>query len=608
MKLLPVTIDFETYYDKDYSVRKLKTGVYIRDANFHVHGVGIKLGDSPTKYFCGSAVADALANISWANAEVIGHNLSFDGLILTEVFGHKPARWFDTKALCNVLLPNSQSKNLDNCAKTLLGLKVGKLSGLEATKGKRVLDENEQKILANYCKRDVDLTYQLYKAFAHALPERERYLSSITTRMAAEPVLQLDDALLEYEVERLEKERKRLIDACPIPQTVLSSNKQFVAWIESQGLTVPMKISPSTDKPTPALANDDLGYRELQAENPQHKAVWDARRVIKSTIHLTRAEAFLNLARSGPCTMPMPLNYYGAHTGRWSGADGLNVQNLPRFNPNDPDSGALRRSILAPDGFVVVVLDLAQIELRLNAWFCGELDKLRILRSGQDIYLHAASKHYGYECNKQDHVHERFFGKMLELALGYGMGWRKLRVNAALGFMGTPPVLMSQLEAQNAVYKWRSVNARTKAMWDQLNDRIHLIQRNSFSEFNGLQFGKNAIILPNGMNLSYPFLRWNLEEESWQHDNGKKLYGGIMLENIIQALARIIIADHMYEIDRLPNVQVVGMTHDEIIAICPENDASDVYGQMAHIMTQPPEWAPDLPLAVDGGYAKNYSK
>jgi DNA polymerase len=606
--LTPVTIDFETYYDTEYSLQKIKTPLFVRDARFQVHGAGIKVGELATAYFrAGDELENALKNIPWANTRLVGHNLRFDALILSHHYGYTAKEYFDTRSLCAPILPSSVKKDLDSCAKALLNADAGKISGLSSTKGLRVLPEDIHRKLGEYCIRDVDLAWELYKKYHKVIPEKEQYLMHITTRMASEPVLQLNTELLAYEVQRLKDQRDELLRQCPVSKTVLSSNPKFVQWMQANGMKVPMKESPTTGKQTPALANDDLGYRELQADYPQFKAVWDARRVVKSTIGLTRAEAFLKISQQG--TMPMPLNYYGAHTGRWSGADGLNVQNLPRIIPNDPDSGAIRRSITAPDGYVVLVLDLSQIELRLNAWFCHELEKLDVLRSGGDVYLYAASNHYGYTCNKQEHPQERFFGKMLELALGYNMGWRKLRVNAALGFMGTPPVHLTRLEAQKAVYKWRSKNQRTADTWENLNSIIYRLQRpDSFLYDDWLKMGSGTIKLPNGMTLFYPRLRWSTREEAWLYDNGKKLYGGIMLENIIQALGRVVIADHMYIADHRKDIHVVGMTHDEIIALVPEDRAEIEYDYLLDVMTTPPTWAEDLPLDAEGGFAKNYVK
>jgi len=600
MQLTPVTLDFETYYDADYSLRKIKTALYVSDPRFKVQGVGIKYGNKRVHYTNAQGdISGALQAIPWDKVILVGHNLNFDGLILHTIFGCTPAAYFDTKAVANVILPASQRRTLDNVAKLVLGLTVGKATGLEKTKGIRDLTPELDAILGKYCIRDVDLTYQIYEATKNILPVQEQLLSSLTTRMACEPVLEIDTPLLKKEIERLELRVKMVLATCPVPQKVLSSNPQFAAWMKQSGLTVPMKESKTTGKMTYAFAKDDMGYRELQAEHPELNGVWEARRVVKSTIELTRALAFYNIGLKG--LMPMPLNYYGAHTGRWSGADGLNVQNLPR-------GGALRKAILAPTGYQIVVLDLAQIELRINAWFCGELAKLDILRNHGDVYSFAATRHFGYDCVKDAHPNERQFGKMLELALGFGMGWRKLRVNAGLGFMGTPPVLLTQLEAQSTVNKWRYTNAATETMWRKLTDLIPAIHANKETHFNGLIFGNDEIKLPNGMSLQYYDLRFDSKEGNWIYDTGKKLYGGILLENIVQALARIVVADQLTQADAMADVRVVSSTHDEIIALCPDAHAARKYEDLKSMMSISPKWAPDLPLAADGGWAKNYSK
>jgi len=600
MLLQPVTLDFETYYDQEYTLKKIKTALFIRDPRFKVQGVGIKKGGGPVRYYYGHThIRNALAAVSWRSSLLVGHNLNFDALILTDAFGYYPAQYFDTKAIANVVLPSSERRTLDNVARLILGHTSRKLTGLAKTKGIRTLSKPLNQILKTYCIQDVNLTYDIYSRLKDALPAKETQLSSLTTRMAVEPVLEVDTGLLKEEIKRLKDRQAEVMLTCPVPKSVLSSNPQFAEWVRQSGLEVPMKASKTTGKATYAFAKDDLGFRELQATHPEHNVVWEARRVVKSTIELTRAVAFYEIGLRG--LMPMPLNYYGAHTGRWSGADGLNVQNLPR-------GGALRRALIAPNGFNIVVLDLAQIELRLNAWFCGELGKLDVLRAGSDIYLFAASRHYGYACNKVDHPNERFFGKMLELALGYNMGWRKLRINAGLGFMGTPPVHLTQLEARNTVNKWRHANAATTATWEKLNSLLPAIHSDQRTQFNGLTFGQNRIELPNGMALQYHNLRWDAEEESWVYDSGKKLYGGILLENIIQALARIVIADQMLQVDALDGVRVIGSTHDEIISLVREDDGERLYKMQEAIMCTPPTWAPDLPLAADGGWAQNYSK
>jgi DNA polymerase len=595
-----IILDFETYYDKDYSLRKLKTAEYVYDDRFQVHQLGIKIDDSGIEIIAGDDVEDYLQSIPWSEATVVGHNLSFDGLILNHHYKISPRWWFDTLGAANAILPSHYKKKLNDVAQ-LLGAPQGKLKGLEQTKGKRILTEKEYDVLATYCEHDVRLTYFIYNVFKDILPVDEQYLLHATTRMAAEPVLELDIPLLESEVQRLKLQRDEAITKSPIGKTVLSSDKQFAEWLVSQNIDLPMKMNAKETAEIPALSQNDLGYQILVADHPELDSVWGARKLVKSTIELTRTESFLNIGRHG--LMPMPLKYYGAHTGRWSGADGLNVQNLPR-------GGALRLAITAPNNYQIIVYDLSQIELRVNAWFCDQTDVLDVLRSGDDIYCHAATKHFGWGVTKAD-TNERAFGKMLTLALGYQMGWRKLQTNAKIGFMGTPKVDLDDAEAQMTVNKWRSANPNIKQMWDNLQGYITNLIGGNKTTIKCVTIRKDGIDLPNGMTIQYDNARYIADEfgkTSAVYGNNKYLYGGIILENIVQALARIVVAEQLIEVDQHPDIQVVSSTHDEIIAIAPTSNIDATSEFMKNVMSKPPKWAPDLPIECEGGFAKNYSK
>jgi DNA polymerase len=293
----------------------------------------------------------------------------------------------------------------------------------------------------------------------------------------------------------------------------------------------------------------------------------------------------------------MPLKYYGAHTGRWSGSDGLNPQNFTR-------NSELRKSIIAPPGYVILVSDLKQIEARLNMWFCGEEHWLSVFAAGKDIYTATAATHFGilYEEVAKS---ERFFGKTLELGLGYNMGWKKFRVQAAL-----KNTFLTEEEAYRAVFTYRNAHPRLVVTWRDLSNMLpHMYQEGCAQEKNPVKFVHEGILLPNGMRLDYSGLR-PTEDGDWFYGIGKniKIYGGKMLENIIQALARIVIGEQLLAVEALPGVTTVSSTHDEIIALVREADADAAVEAVTEIMTASPEWAPDLPLAVDIGYAKEYSK
>ena len=170
------------------------------------------------------------------------------------------------------------------------------------------------------------------------------------------------------------------------------------------------------------------------------------------------------------------------------------------------------------------------------------------------------------------------------------------------------PIILSDKDALNTIETYRGGNAAIVSMWKRLNDEVIPALRHTVkeTELKCLKIRRGEIILPNGMSLQYPDLECT--EEGWRFGNNHPLWGGTLLENIIQALARIVVADQMLQIDKLDGVQVVGMTHDEVIAICHQDVADERFADCIRLMSVPPAWAPDVPLAAEGGWAANYSK
>jgi DNA polymerase len=304
--------------------------------------------------------------------------------------------------------------------------------------------------------------------------------------------------------------------------------------------------------------------------------------------------------------MPMPLNYYSAATGRYGGSEKLNVQNMVR-------GSALRRALCSPPGFMVAVADSSNIEARMLAWLAGQQELLDVFHAGGDVYSFFASKLYGFEVNKHDHPHERFVGKVCVLGLGYGQGWRRFQENMAAGMLGGPPTVLSDLEAQNIVSLYRATNYKIVMYWREADQAIIDMMMGNDRDWGVLKITRNAIIMPNGMALQYPDLRQD-DEGGFEYHNGRfwtRLYGAKLVENITQALSRIVLFDQMLDINRHVvdnDGRVVLNVHDEIIAIVPEDRAEEDFAKMIAIMKIPPVWCHDLPLDAEGGTAKNYSK
>lgn len=197
------------------------------------------------------------------------------------------------------------------------------------------------------------------------------------------------------------------------------------------------------------------------------------------------------------------------------------------------------------------------------------------------------------------------------LALGYGMGEQRLKDTLETGAMG-PAITLPDIEYLRAKNTYRFEYRHIAAMWKKAQGFLHrmvLTPDNTVGfEYKCLKFGKDWVRLPNGMFLRYPELSSGEDGMSYRTlDGHARIYGGLFVENLVQALARVIIADQMLAIHRA-GYRIVTMTHDEIVVVCPAEQAEQCKADMTRIMSTPPEWAPTLPLSVKCEYDTCYSK
>jgi DNA polymerase len=330
---------------------------------------------------------------------------------------------------------------------------------------------------------------------------------------------------------------------------------------------------------------------------------------VKSTIGETRAVRFLKAAENN-CRLPVLLQYCGAHTTRWSAGNKMNMQNLKR-------GGELRKSIKAPPGYVLVVIDSAQIEARTNLWLAGDEPKLQIFRDydagvGPDLYKVMAAQIYNKPVNEVT-KDERQLGKICVLALGYGMGAVKLQDTLATDPFN--PVQLGLAECQRIVNIYRDFNQPITGLWKQMEALLPYMIHGEKIQYKAIGIDDKKMLLPSGLAIHYDGLtgfwsEWTNRYVDCSYTNARnvttKLYGGLLTENAVQALARCIVADQMLSISK--RYRVVMMTHDEVVYLAPEAEAEEALAFGLEIMKTPPDWAADLPINAEGAYAKNYSK
>ena len=637
-----LTLDFETYYGRGYSLGRSDTNTidYITDDKFKIHCVGVKVDDEDVEIFREDEMAEFeqfLLDLTRSGEPIalVCHNTAFDGIILHHHFNWHPDYYVDTMSMSKGMFVGA-SASLKALSKRLWSADSGKRKGDELALSKDIYDLPRElmDIIANYCLQDVKLTYDAFRVMYEHFPEDEMYLIHAHIRMFCEPWLRVDTKITQEEIDAQVTEKRAAYKKAGLPLTVLSSDQKFGIYLETRGYELPAKEN-AKGKWIAALSQKDWEFLKFMAAHPELADVFAARKYAKSNIQESRARRFLSTAKKFNGLMPVPLKYYGAHTGRSSGGEALNLQNLPRINPNDATSGRLRRSLCAPDGYSVIVSDLSNIEARVLAWLSGNTELMELYLTGGDPYLLMASKIYNFDYNdaltrksEKSFKAMRNVGKVAVLGLGFGMGVNKFWVTMNTGPMGMDPIPTTIDEAKHIVGLYRETNFPVVDYWDRCDEIINqMLSGNTALTFGPLEIHNNNIILPNNMALQYPNLcmKEDIKGHSFQYSpelnqygelkTRKYLWGGTLTENIVQALARIIITEQAIAIEKhlddtygLDQARLVHMVHDELIVVGPEKYAEAIYKSMIAIMSTPPSWALDLPLTSEGGWANNYIK
>ena len=609
-------LDFETYYSQDYSLRCMSTPEYILDKRFQVTLLAaFDLRWPAPKIILPEHIPEFLKAYPPAETMCCSHNALFDLAILSWRYGWVPAKLQDTLGMVRALR-RFKKNSLGAVAKELFGSDT-KGDVLPKVKGMDAQGIKNAGLWPDYCTyamNDVRLCMQIYLRLLKEFPAEEQQVMDLVLRAAVSPVIHGDVPMLEAHLDALRKRKVQLLRDCGYDKAQLMSTDQFTMALQELGVDVKTKIS-ATGKEVPALARTDpfmMGLTEYceadEEKNFQVQTLAAARLAHKSTIEETRAEKFFNIAKlpwsekagngrkpvSG--LLPVPLRYGGAHTHRLSGEWGLNMQNLPR----DKLKSRLRAALVAPPGYKLVTADLSQIEARLVAVLCHEDDLTRQFANGDDVYANFASRVFGYKVNKVEHPHERFIGKTAVLGLGYGCGKERFfQMVKALARLYEIPLgeLFDKDVADATVDTYRRVFPRIPSNWyllDQHLDKIINNRKPQTADWGPVQFQPQRIQLPNEMYLQY-------------QAGDRSLYGAKIMENIVQALARIII---MQTAVRLAGIgyRFVLQAHDELVFVVRDDDVFQAEKIIWTEMVKPPAWLPAVPLAAEIGVGQNYSE
>ena len=648
-----LVLDFETYFhSKTFTLKNLTTEQYIRADRFKVHGVCVKdYGSAEAAVWYPHEEAIAFFNsVDWEATAVLAHNAQFDAAILSWHYGHAPCFIFDSLSMARALFGMEQGNSLAALAQRFELPDKGK--ALMNADGLVDLPEEVARELAAYCAHDTFLCEEIFKRMEPGFPKKELRLIDLTLKMYTLPVLELDPVLLADAIREEETRRTSLLQKLSIDEKDLASNSKFAEILRGMGVEPPLKNKkPTVKTPNPegktlALAKNDAGFQALlNSDNEDIAALCEARLMVKSTLERTRAQRFIDISHRGP--LPVPLNYYGAHTGRWSASrgSGINLQNLKR-------GSALRRAIMSPEGYTLVVCDLAQIEPRVLSYLADDVQMLDIFRSGDDPYAAFGAQMFGIpNLSKESHPELRQSAKSALLGAGYGLGWASFAGQLLTGFLGAPPIrydlnfakqvgvtaedftaftewdvnlaklediphtcskkelLVHALCSKKIIDKYRAASSQVVSFWEMCNGLIkRSLHDGKERTHKCLTFKKGEIVLPSGLSLRYPALTNVTTPEGnsqWVYGQNKiKLYGGKLTENIVQSVARCVMTDGMLRIQtKYPCVLTV---HDEVVALVPDEEVKEAEPWVLRQMTIEPAYMQGIPLNAETGAAKRY--
>lgn len=633
-----VSVDLETYYSSDYSLsmKTMKEARYVLDDRFQTIMCAVQVDDGPNDVFVGhEAVARRFAEIDWPKHAVLSHNIRFDGAILGWHYDVQPALWLDTLSMARALTHSKIGKSSLKAVAAYLGLGE---KGDEVVNARGLRLENftpwQLAKYIEYCRNDNALALAIFRAFMKVFPKHELRVIDAVVRMFIEPQVQLDPVMLQAHLEQVQKEQAAIFTTVAhIDKSVFSSSAKFAALLTEHGIEVPTKISPATGETIPALAKNDREFKELCEDYDQPiaiQALLAARLGAKSTIEESRTQAFLNLTLlnwqdRGANWMPVPLKYYGAHTGRLSGDGGYNFQNLKR-------GSTLKCAIVAPPGYRIVHRDSSQIEARMVAMLSGCTRLLTAFEAGRDVYSEFASTVYGRRITKADKA-ERFVGKTGILGLGYQTGGEKLMHTLFIGNGGIS-VTVDLPAARQIVKLYRSEYSEIPELWASCESLLRQMmvlgepagpvqtppdfgrtRQTSNRPVPIVEISADAIWLPNGLCIAYPDLRVMDRPNATGGGMGKQIvysgpygpktiYGGKTTENISQALSRVVITDAMVRVQAETGYTPFLSTHDSLDYCVPESDARWWDDYLDRQFAMRPRWAPNLPLASEGGWGR----
>jgi hypothetical protein len=623
--------DFETYYDKEYSLTNMTPIEYILDARYETICCAIAIDNDAPIFFPRSSVVPFLRNIREPYC-FISHNALFDAAILAFKYNIHPTILADTLSMARAVLGYLLKSLRLGDILSYLGLEA-KGTTIKDVKGMRFDDIIRNPVLWErfeyYNKRDCAGCRQIYNYLIPYMTAREMRVIDTVIRMVTQPRLMLDRSKLYSYYDQVSQYKQSLLQL-GFPKEVYMSNDKFAETLQSFGVDPPRKISNTTGELTWAFAKTDTAFMELQ-EHPDEmvQKLMEARLGLKTTIEETRTRRFINIAEATINSwgvdhpyLPVPLKYSGAHTHRLSGDWKLNMQNLSARKQK-----TLREAIVAPKGWKIIAIDAKQIEARLVAWLAREKVLLDAFREDKDIYKEFAADIY-YKALTTITMIERFTSKTCILGLGFGMS--DLKLLYTLRFLAREAGFDVEYTIEQTarwVNIYRSRFIRIVELWKY---GMQILRGMLTGRSDGWKIGpcevscdhdetgashSPSIILPSGLRLHYHNLQLDKEYGNfWYEYSGrwKKIYGAKLIENIVQALDRQHVMDAAMRTEtRCYNegieAKIVLQLHDENVYCVPIEQGLRLSYIAYEEMCRSPWWGKDFPAAAEIKAGINYA-
>lgn len=603
-----VVADWETRFDSQtYTLSKMSTEAYLRDPRFEAHGCAIKWEPTEKAVWYGQEeIKQVMADEDWSDVFMIHHHAQFDSAIEAWHYDCHPAMIGCTLSMARLLLGNHLSVSLDAVRKHFgMPTKITPYREFDGKRWSELSSFTRTQMALGACD-EVESIWKIFGLLMKDFPREELAVVDQTIKMFSNPVLRGDiDLLAKVWKDENTNKVKRLAEL-NITEAQLQSADQFADLLRQQGVEPEVKngkVDPKTGQPREiyAFAKTDQFMRDLQEhEDETVQALVVARLGVKSTILQTRAETLGFMATRG--AMPVYLRYCGAHTTRFSGGDNCNWQNL---------NGTLEAAVSPPEGYWAFTPDLSQVECRLLNGLAGQEDKIEEFRQGLDPYVGVAEAFCGHKVTKESHPELRQMGKVVELQAGFGSG--ALKIKATL--RNKVGIIITDDEAEGWKKGYRDTHPKVVDLWKTGGRMIARLAGGDPIEWGPTLVKDHKIYLPNGCPLNYETLEHHQDVETgesyWRlktRNGWAKMYGAKLIENWIQALARVVATQAMLRINQL-GFRTVNMKHDSLWVLIPKDNKAEHNRQLCLAeMRRQPTWLPQIPLDAEGVLSERYSK